>query len=236
MKHFHTIGLKVMMILCLINVSTVTGQTSMRPKSMSAVNNKIMQPYEDVVKRKPSLKFGIGAEAYVSGNAHGAFYAASLNLMSKRSIFSLSPCLQKRSLEVNGLKFGYSVALSGSKDRYDEDELKEMEKLEKGTKPEMLELRLRIYSQYTHQARLSYNASRVETITNPASNINYCQARFSTLEIAVCPELIINLKSVKVRTYAGFTTFYHFNYLDHMYRPKFSPALVFGVGILVPCL
>lgn len=218
-----------MAIVCLFNVNASIGQ-----KSMNAMNSKIMQPYKEVVKSNSSpLKFGIGAETYVSGNAHGAFYSATINLLKKKSIFSLGPCLQNRSLELNGLKFGYSVSLSGSKskDRYDEDELKEMEK---DTRPDILELRLGFYTQYTHNAKLSDNASRVETITNPESKINYYQARFSTIEIVVCPELIINVKNIKLRTYAGFTTFYHLKHMDHMYRPKFSPALVFGAGILIP--
>jgi hypothetical protein len=230
---FYTISLKLIVITCLITVNNSFAQSSMRPKSMSVMNNKIMQPYEEVVKRKPATKFGFGAETYISGNAHGAFYSVSMNLLRKNSIFSLAPCLQNRSLEVNGVRLGYSVLLSGGKDRYDEDEIKEMEK---PNKPEILELRLRCYSQYTHNGRLSNNASRVETITNPETGINYCEMRLSTIELAICPELLVNVKNVKLRAYAGFTTFYHFKYVDQqMYRPKFSPALVFGVGVLVPC-
>lgn len=217
--------IRLAVIVFFINVSKGVSQ-----KSMTVMQHKIMQPYQEIVNKKSSVKFGLGVEAYVSGNAHGAFYSANINLSNKQSIFSLGPCLQKRSLEVNGVKFGYSVLLSGSKDRLDEEELKEV------GKPDVLELRLHSYMQYTHEATLSYNASRVETITNPESKINYCQVRFSTLEIAICPELDITIKKMRLRTYMGFTTFYHFKYMDSMYRPKFSPALVFGVGVLMPHL
>ena len=226
-KNIYNTGLITMMvILSLTNVNKAMAQ-----KAMAVMSSKIMQPYQETVKTGPAVKIGIGAETYGSGTAHGAFYCATINLSKKRSIFSFGPCLQKRSLELNGLKLGYSVALSGSNDRYDEDELKEMEKVKQ---PEILELRLRFFTQYTHNAKLSYNASRVETITNPESTINYYNARFSTIELAVCPELIVTYKNVKLRTYAGFTTFYHFKHAETMYRPKFSPALVFGVGILIP--
>jgi hypothetical protein len=217
-----------LLIVCLAIKTKGVGQIS-----ASSMPDKLMKPEsQQEEKRRLPIRFGIGAETYIAGNAHGTFYSANLNLSRGKSLVSLGPCLQKRSLQLNGVKLSYSYLLSGINDRYDADELNEM----KDDPRDILELRLLCYVQYTHQAPLSYNASRVETITNPESKVNFNAVKFSTLEGALSAELDINLKAVKIRTYMGFTTFYHFNYIDNMYRAKCSPALTFGAGIVIPHL
>lgn len=217
-----------LLIACLAIKTKGVGQIS-----ASSIADKLMKPEsQPEEKRRLPVRFGVGAETYVAGNAHGTFYSANLNLSRGKSLVSLGPCLQKRSLQLNGVKFSYSYLLSGINDRYDADELNEM----KDDPSDILELRLLCYVQYSHQARLSYKAERVETITNPESKVNFNEVKFSTLEGAVSAELDINLKAVKIRTYMGFTTFYHFNYIDNMYRNKCSPALTFGAGIVIPHL
>lgn len=219
-------GLKMtLLIACLAIKTKGIGQIA------GSVSDDIMKPeFQQEEKRRLPVRFGIGAETYVAGNAHGAFYSANLNLSRGKSLISLGPCLQKRSLQLNGVKLSYSYLLSGINDCYDADEVNEM----KDDPSDIIEFRILGYVQYTHQASLSYNASRVETITNPESKINFNEVKFSTLEGALAAELDINLKALKIRTYLGFTTFYHFNYIDYMYRAKCSPALTFGAGVLIP--
>lgn len=217
-----------LLIVCLAIKTKGIGQVSVR-----SVSDEIMKPEsQHEEKRRLPIRFGLGAETFVAGNAKGAFYSANLNLSRGKSLLSLGPCIQKRTLQINAVKLSYSYLLSGINDRYDADELNEM----KDDPSDILELRLLCYVQYTHQGSLSYKASRVETITNPESRINFNEVKFSTLEGAVSAELDINLKGLKIRTYMGFTTFYHFKYIDNMYRAKCSPALTFGVGVVIPHL
>jgi hypothetical protein len=230
-KYTFNIGLKsAVLIMSILILSKGLAQ----PHS-SFMSDKVMKPQLSAVlkqaeQKKRSVKFGFGLETYASGNAHGAFYSARVNVSKGKSVFSLGPCLQKRSLEMNGLKAGYSYLLSGSNDRYDEDELKTM----KEEPRDILELRMLCYVQYLNNAPLSYNASRVETITSVNGNINYNEVRLNTIEAALCAELDINIKWLKIRAYMGATTFYHTNYLNGMYRPKCSPALIFGTGFIIP--
>src|SRR5687767_706992 len=58
-------------------------------------------------KRIPT-KIGFGLETYVTGNAHGAFYSAGINISKGKALFSIAPCLQKRSKELNGGKIAFS--------------------------------------------------------------------------------------------------------------------------------
>ncbi len=198
----------------------------------SMMNAKVMKPtfIQKEEKKSPSVKIGLGLETYVAGNALGTFYSARFNISKGRSVFGIGPCLQKRSMAFNGVKVSYSRLLSGGLDRYDADELKNI----KEEREDLLELRMLCYFQYTNAAQLSYKASRVETITNKESNINFNEFRTSTIEGALCAELDVNLTWLKIRNYMGFTTYYHFDYTTAMYRPKCSPALVFGTGIIIP--
>lgn len=218
------------MLVCLLSLNKGIAQPM-----ASIIPDKVMSPqFNPVLKQveqKPrTIKFGFGLETYVSGNAHGAFYSARLNVSKGKSVFSLGPCLQKRTLELTGAKLGYSYLISGINDRYDEDELKEM----KYESRDILELRVLCYVQYLHKARLSYAASRVETITSNESTTNFNQVRLCTVEAALCAEIDINIKWLKIRTYMGATTFYHTTYIKGMYREKCSPALIFGTGFIIP--
>lgn len=214
--------------ICFLSINKGSSQVS-----GSHLSDNVMKPeFEQVEKRPVPVKLGLGLEAYTSGNAHGAYYSPRINVSKGKSMFSLGPCLQKRSLEMNGLKIGYSYLLSGINDRYDQDEINEM----KDDPSDILELRMLCYVQYLHNAKLSYNASRVETITNPENKVNYNEVRLSTIEAALCIELDINVKWLKIRTYMGATSFYHTEYINGMYRPKYSPALIFGTGIVIPHL
>lgn len=206
--------------------SSLMASNIMKPK---AQYNPVLQQIE---KKQKRVRIGFGLETYVSGNAHGAFYSARINASKGKSVYSLGPCLHKRSLELTGVKLGYSYLLSGLNSRYDKEELEEM----KHEPREILELRLLIYAQYLHKTRLSYAASRVETITSSKANVNYNDVRLNTIEAAVCAELDINIKWIKIRTYMGATAFYHTNQMEGMYRPKFSPALIFGTGFIIPSI
>ena len=222
-----TITFALTAIIC-ISSNTISAQANAKK-----MNENILKPnFNQVEKKSLPVRFGLGAETYISGNAHGAFYSARVNISKGKSVFGLGPCLQKRSLALNGVKLSYSYLLSGNNNRYDEDELKEIE----DGRPDLLELRALCYVQYTHKAQLCYNASRVETITNNESHVNFNQFRTSTTEIAFCAELDINLNGIKIRNYMGFNVFYHSDYTKNMYRPKCATALVFGTGFIIPNL
>ena len=224
----HTSFKMALLIVCLVIKTKGISQIS-----ASSISDKVMTPvFDQVEKRRVPVKLGFGFETYASGNAHGAYYSPRIDLSKGKSLFSAGPCLQKRSLEINGVKLGYSYLLSGINDRYDQDETNKM----KEDPRDILELRMLCYVQYLHNAPLSYAASRVETITNEERKVNFNQVRLSTIEAALCIELDVNIKWFKIRTYMGGTTFYHNDYINGLYRPKCSPALMFGAGIIIPHL
>jgi hypothetical protein len=193
--------------------------------------DRILKPvFIQEESEKTKFKLGFGMDMCTSGNAHGAFYSGRINLSKGKSVFGVGPCLQKRSLQVNGLKLNYSYLLTGINEGYDTDEIGE----NKNDPHDILELRLLVSIQYINNASLSYKAARVETITSPESKTNYNKMRFSTIEGAVCIELDVDLKWIRIRNYFGASVFNHFNYLNGMYRPKCAAALMFGTGIIIP--
>jgi len=188
-------------------------------------------PASDLVsKTKKAYKnthINFGAETYINGDAHGTFYSANVNVKSGRSRLAAGPCLQKRSNELNGGKISLSYLLSGINERY-EDETESGVILD-----DEVELHALCNLQYTHQARLSYCASQVETMTSLDNTINYGEVRFSTITLTVGPEVDFSLRKLKLRTYAGASFFHHFNYDKRMYRPGTGAALVFGLGFYI---
>lgn len=217
----------VTVIVCLFNMNVALAQKYARRTPDKVIKPVFLQQEE----AKPlKYKFGFGMEMYTSGNAHGTFYAAQVRVSRGRSGFSFGPCLQKRLLQVNGIKLNYSYLLTGINEGYDQDEEGENKK----DPSDILELRLLVSAQYIDKAGLSYKAARVETLANPETTINYNNMRFSTIEGAVCLELDLNLKFMKIRSYMGASVYNHFNYVNGMYRPKCSPALMFGTGFIIP--
>jgi hypothetical protein len=213
-------------LMCLFNLNFLVAQ-----RYTMRAPDKVLKPVFVEDGTKPlKYKFGIGFETYTSGNAHGTFYSARVNLSRGKNVFGFGPCLQKRSMQVNGIKLNYSYLLTGINEGYDQDEIGENKK----DPHDILELRLLVSLQYISNASLSYKASRVETVTNPESTINYNDMRFSTIEGAVCLELDVDLKWIRIRNYMGASVFNHFNYMNGMYRPKCGPALMFGAGIIIP--
>ena len=194
--------------------------------------NSVIDPELKTVKRnKQTAYIGFGAEAYMNGDAHGTFYSAGITLERGNSILCIAPCMQKRSLEVNGGKISFSYLLSGINECYDNDRSESKNGLH-----DVVELRVLCNLQYTHKAQLSYCASRVETITTPENAINFNEVRFSTISATLGPEMDLYLKKIKIRTYAGASFFHHFKYNASMYRPGMGTALVFGIGVYIPHL
>jgi hypothetical protein len=226
MKIYYKLKLAVTVILLCLITTTTFGQlsASVMPKEFIPVLEK-----KESLKQSP-FKFGVGAELYASGNAHGAFYSLSLNISKNKSTFGIGPCLQKRSKQVNGIKMGYTYLLSGDNSRYSIDELAGLNE----DSEEILQLRLFANIQYINNANLSYTASRVETITNPESTRNFNEVKLSTVEGALGAELDFAFQRFMIKTYMGGTVFYHTTYITGMYRERISPALIFGIGINIP--
>ncbi len=216
----------VYVVVCLLSINGVNAQRFTR-----RAPDKVLRPVfiEQESKRLP-VRLGLGMEMYTSGNAHGTFYSARVNVSRGKSVFSFGPCLQKRVLAVNGIKLNYSYLLTGINEGYDQDEVGE----NKNDPSDIIELRLLVSLQYISNGALSYKAARVETLTNPESTTNYNSMRLSTIEAAVCLEVDVNLKWMRIRNFMGASVFNHFNYVNGMYRPKCGPALIFGTGIIIP--
>lgn len=168
---------------------------------------------------------GLGIESYINGDAHGSFYSLRLQFKNGRTTVGLGPCLQKRGGELNGGKISVSYFLTGLDETYDRED-----------PSDEIELRALFTLQYTNKARMSYHASRTETLTNPESTILYNDLRFSTVTATLGPEIDYNIGKVRLRMYAGASFFDHLNYPDAMYRPKIGTALVFGLGVSIPKL
>lgn len=223
-----TIVCVVALIICLLAINVSFAQRYER-----RTPDKVLKPVfiqEEEASMALKWKFGFGMDMYTSGNAHGTFYSARVHVSRGRSTFSFGPCLQKRLMQVNGIRLNYAYLLTGINEGYDQDEVGE----NKNDPHDILELRLLVSAQYIEKGGLSYKASRVETITNPESKINYNSIRFSTIEGSVCLDLGLNLKWTRLRAYMGAGVFNHFDYMNGMYRPKCAPTLMFGTGFIIP--
>jgi hypothetical protein len=174
------------------------------------------------------IQLGVGAGAYVSGSGHGTLYSGFATLSKGKHMFNLGPIIMKRCMHVKGLRLVYSHLLAGRDDNG----------LGKGLPYEGPELQLRFfsYAQYLHQAGLSYNKTRVETVTNRESQTDWNKVKLNTGEVGSGIELDVKMKYVTLRNYITLATYYHFNYIKGMYHENLQPVITLGVGLTLPNL
>lgn len=211
-------------LLTVMLMTYFTSNAQLSPRLIS----KVMEPesvkeqkqQEAQMQRQP-WRFGTGIEMYNTKDLHGTYYSAHLCMMRKRTSITLGPVMQKRTSEIQGLKLGLSIAVkSDDAALYPE-----------GQEPDMLQLKFFTFAQYVNNSKLSYNAARVETLTNLDRNIDFSNMRVSTATIGTGCELDINFKYVCVRTYAGLSVFHHFNFDKTLFHEQTCAGLVFGVGV-----
>ena len=59
---------------------------------------------------------GVGVGAHVSGNAHGEIYDLYGSLYNGKTLFSLGPCIQKRSKAICGARVAFSYMITDCDD------------------------------------------------------------------------------------------------------------------------
>lgn len=176
---------------------------------------------------KLPYRLGVGIGTHVSGNAHGGVYDVYGSIYNGNSVFSVGPCIQKRSNSICGARMEYNYMVTGrddfSKARY---EFKECEKLQ---------LYFFSYLQYIHNSSLSFSSVKREEMTSRSNDnraVDFDKLKFSTVEGGLGFGLNINLsKQIVWGNYMAFSTYYHTNYMNGMYAERIAPVLVIGTAL-----
>jgi hypothetical protein len=169
-------------------------------------------------------KIGIGADRFVSGNWHGAFYSPYLSLSRGNNIFTAGPVIQKRSLKVNGARVGYSRILMGG-DKFAVD-------CEGQRVDQNFQLNAYCSVQYVENAQLSYSSVIIEERSNRKMDLNWNQLRMTTAEVCTGFELYYKISDhISWKNYFGACVYYHVTYKEGMYHERIAPVLVLGTGL-----
>ncbi len=171
---------------------------------------------------KPEV-IGFALDCYSSANGHGAFYAPALTLNRDRNSLSFAALIQKRSMEMNGLKISYSRNLSS-----------ESPEVIRGYGFDLLQVNFFSALQYNNKTHLAYCVAKYENTINREPQIDWNQVKLSTLEATAGFELQINLtETICWKNYVGASAYYHTNYVQGMDHSRAAPTLVLGTGIHV---
>ena len=169
------------------------------------------------------IHYGFGLEYYVSGSAHGGFYSGYLSMSKGKCALTIGPCIQKRSMQMNGLKICFLYKLVGLDDE------------DKALNTGLIGLKFFSYMQYVDMLPLSYNAAKVETVSQANPQMDWNKVKLSTAEAGFGMELHIRItKAITLKNFLGLSAFYHFNYIEGMRNERTGPALIFGTGINIP--
>jgi hypothetical protein len=170
---------------------------------------------------------GTGINTYISSNGHGAYYSPFISFSKGKNLVMLGGCIQKRYTKLDGVRVSFAHLLAGHDDDVDKLSLDDQ-----GTTP--VQLRFLSYVQYLDQAALSYNRSRIETITNREMQRDWNAVKLSTIEGGLGAEIDVKFKYFTIQTFLTLSAYYHINYIEGMYHERCSPALTLGTGILIP--
>lgn len=177
---------------------------------------------------KSPYLLGLSLGSHISGNAHGTIYEAGLGLYNGKNLFSVGPCMQKRTMAVCGGRFNYMRILTGKE---------EFAKKSLGYDVEASRLQLFVYSrvEYIHNASLSYNdVKKEETVMQNREEmpLDANRIKLSTIDVSAGVGLNIKLSSQLVwGNYIGFGTYYHLNHKQGMYCEKMAPVIVIGTSL-----
>jgi hypothetical protein len=181
--------------------------------------------------RKPLL-VGIGAEAYFTLSGAGGYYSPYLAFNRARGTFRIGPVIQKRSLEVNGLKayFSYRIVSKNQEDLY------HMNFAE--LRPGALQVNIYMFAQYVQNAMLSYKRSVETQLLNIDSawvNNDWNAVRLNTFQAGVGLELGIKItKRVLWTNYIGLSVYDHTNWFPELYYDRTAVVLMMGSSLTIP--
>lgn len=175
---------------------------------------------------KLPYRFGGGIGTHVSGNAHGGIYDVYGSLYDGKSLFSVGPCIQKRSNTICGARMSFSYLVTGMDDFLPDNKFAEREKLQ---------LYFFSYLQYIYKAPLSFNSVKREEILsqrNDRREIDFNKYKLSTVEAGLGFGLNIKLnKQLVLGNYIGLSMYYHANYVNGMYADQIAPTLILGTSL-----
>lgn len=205
---------------------------------LAQTSNSIYELRTPLKHEKPSvhvnspIKLGFGIGTQISGNGHGTLYNANLNFTKTKSIYTVGVCIQKRSLSVAGIKMSYARNLTG-RNFVSKAALRESYYEDDGG------LMLSVFSflQYTHNTSLGYRAAKIETKAQVSDGLNRSLLKLSTAEFGLGVEINCRLyKNMYLKNFLGASFYYHFNYVNGMYREMFGQVLMLGTCIDLPYL
>jgi hypothetical protein len=168
---------------------------------------------------RPDVSYGLSMGA--SGAGFGTLYMESISLTKYRSTFTVSACLQKRTMQFKGFQFGYSYELANNGSTF-------FSQSPNGSQ----QLSAFAYARYIHGAPLGKAMAKAENMQNPTQDVDWNNVYLSTAEAAVGMEFNIKIARRLVwNNYLGFTTFHRTTYDVPMYFGRTNVSISLGTGI-----
>lgn len=194
---------KIVLILFVILAGTV-----------SSVNAQVRMTGD-----RPQLFYGVGA--FVSGSGHGTIFTESIGVQQFRNAYSVSACLQRRTMQVKGVRFTYAYELANNGSTLFSDSRKGSQQLNAFA-----------FAQYLGKAPLSSGVANSENMVNPNQDLDWNDARLSTVELAAGVEFNVKIaRRLQWKNSIGVSTYYRANYPAQMYNGRSSVVLTLGTGI-----
>lgn len=168
---------------------------------------------------RPDISYGLSMGA--SGAGFGTLYMESISMTKYRSTFTVSACLQKRTMQFKGFQFGYSYELANNGNTF-------FSQSPNGSQ----QLSAFAYARYIHGAPLGKAMAKAENMQNPTQDVDWNNVALSTAEAAVGMEFNIKIARRLVwNNYLGLATFHRTTYDVPMYFGRTNVSISLGTGI-----
>lgn len=168
---------------------------------------------------RPDISYGLSMGA--SGAGYGTLYMESISLTKYRSAFTVSACLQRRTMQFKGFQFGYSYELANNGSTF-------FSQSPRGSQ----QLSAFAYARYMHAAPLGKAMANAENMQNPTQDVDWNNVMLSTAEVAAGMEFNIKIgRRLIWNNYLGLTTFHRTTYDVPMYFGRTNVSLTLGTGI-----
>lgn len=196
---------------------------------------------QNLISGKQHVDFGV--EYFSSGNGHGAFVSPTIILNKKYNSISVSPMIQKSSVQLGGLKVAYVRNLTGAM-KFEFDDLDSLDahdllyiqdyKDYHHNHKDVFQINVYSYFQFNKPLSLSSRAAYTEQITHAKDDINWGEVKLSTIESGAGFELQVNFtNSVSFKTYVGAGVYHHYNCGYKLYNGNTAMSLNLGMALFI---
>lgn len=196
---------------------------------------------QNIISGKRHVDFGM--EYFSSANGHGAFVSPTIILNKNYNSISVSPMIQKSSVQLGGLKVAYVRNLTGAMkfefddldtlNAYDLLYIKDYQEYHSKHK-DVFQINVYSYFQVNKPLSLSSGAAYSEQITHAKDDINWAEVKLSTIESGAGFELQVNFtNSVSFKTYVGAAVYHHYNCGYKLYNGNTAMSLNLGMAFFI---